>query len=264
MSINWIKITERAREGIKIINALPYDTFTTVLWYTHRQMSPNAIAGGSGAAVGGVGAGSSAGRSAGGSNGSGTVGTSVTTTELASDDSDSHWSSSATNEPEYTLEELERLVGVPRNDFLLLIKTFSYILRRISTFIIKPSLLQRELREKLQLQDEAKIDAILRLWVRQTTPLMNNLASKRYESNVIEDVAWKLNVEISSHCQQREKTALAVLQMRTGASEDISIEMTQPELLHLYNQFEQMQAELDATLAMKRGPASTEASMPSQ
>ncbi|EDW26615.1 GL12891 [Drosophila persimilis] len=238
MSINWIKITERAREGIKIINALPYDTFNTVLWYTHRQMSPSATA----AAP------------------TSTVGTSVTTTERA--DSIAEDTPTSSNEPEYTLEELERLVGVPRADFLLLIKTFSYILRRISTFIIKPSLLQRELREKLQLEDEAKIDAILRLWVREATPIMENLASPRYESNVVEDVAWKLHVEVSSHCQQRDKTPIGVLQLRTAAGEDISSEMTHPELLQLYNQFEQIQAELDATLAMtETAPASGAASI---
>ncbi|XP_022215037.2 uncharacterized protein LOC111069329 [Drosophila obscura] len=227
MSINWIKITERAREGIKIINSLPYDIFNTVLWYTHRQMSPSTAA----AAP------------------TSTVGTSVTTTERADSNAEDTTPTSS-NEPEYTLEELERLVGVPRADFLLLIKTFSYILRRISTFIIKPSLLQRELREKLQLEDEAKIDAILRLWVRETTPIMENLASPRYESNVVEDVAWKLHVEVSSHCQQRDRTPIGVLQLRTAAGEDISSEMTHPELLQLYNQFEQIQAELDATLAM--------------
>lgn len=243
MSINWIKITERAREGIKIINALPYDTFTTVLLYVHRQMSPSS----STATGGGAGSG---GASAPGLSGSITVGTSVTTTERAGSSTETSHTSS---EPEYTLEELERLVGVPRADFLLLIKTFSYILRRISTFIIKPSHLQRELREKLQLQDEAKIDAILRLWVRQTTPMLNNLASERYESNVIEDMAWKLNVEIASHCQQREKSALAVLQLKTGAGEDINFEMTQPELLQLFNQFEHIQSELDATLANMKG-----------
>ncbi|KAH8276002.1 hypothetical protein KR018_007084, partial [Drosophila ironensis] len=225
----------RAREGIKIINALPYETFTTVLWYTHRQMSPSAISAPSASA-------------------SSTVGTSVTTTERP-DSQGEEGNPTSSSEPEYTLEELERLVGVERSDFLLLIKTFSYILRRISTFIIKPSLLQRELREKLQLEDEAKIDAILRLWVRETTPIMNNLASKRYESNVIEDVAWKLNVEIASHCQQREKTPLAVLQMKTGAAEDINIDMTYPELLELYNQFENIQGELDAMLAMKAAQA---------
>lgn len=236
-----------AREGIKIINALPYETFTTVLLYVHRQMSPTSTATGAG---GGVGAGGLSGLS--GSSVATTVGTSVTTTTAERAGSSTE-TSQTSSEPEYTLEELERLVGVPRADFLLLIKTFSYILRRISTFIIKPSHLQRELREKLQLQDEAKIDAILRLWVRQTTPMMNNLASERYESNVIEDMAWKLNVEIASHCQQREKTALAVLQLKTGAGEDINFEMTQSELLQLFNQFENIQSELDATLANMKG-----------
>uniref|UniRef100_T1PIU4 HCaRG protein n=1 Tax=Musca domestica TaxID=7370 RepID=T1PIU4_MUSDO len=217
MSINWIKITDRAREGIKIINSLPYNTFSTVLQYVHRQML----------------------------------------TTLAGGDSKGE-NASSTAENENALEELERLVGVPRPDFLLLIKTFSYILRRTSTYIIKPSLLQAELRDKLQLQDEAKIDAIVRLWVRQTTPIMNNLARDCYESNEIADVAWKLNVEISSHCQQREKTALAVLQLKTGAGEDINLEMNHDELLQLYQQFECIQNELDA---MNAQPKTTKATV---
>ncbi|XP_067635867.1 COMM domain-containing protein 10 [Eurosta solidaginis] len=196
MAANWIKITERAKDGIKIINALPYDTFTTVLNFVHRQMAPIATA--------------------------------------------------DAIEPENALEELERLVGVPRADFLLMIKTFSYILRRTTTFVIKPTRLHSELREKLQLQDDAKIDAIVRLWVRQTTPIMNNLACERYESNEIHDVAWKLNVEISSHCEQRAKNALAMLQLKTGTGEDINLEMNHEELLQLYNQFECIQNELDA------------------
>ena len=186
---------------------MPYNTFSTVLQYVHRQM-------------------------------------------INSDSSEEGLSSSAENEN--ALEELERLVGVPRADFLLLIKTFSYILRRTSTYIIKPSLLQAELRDKLQLKDEAKIDAIVRLWVRQTTPIMNNLASDRYESNEIADVAWKLNVEISSQCQQREKSALAVLQLKTGAGEDINLEMNHEELLQLYQQFECIQNELDAMNAQPK------------
>lgn len=186
----------RAREGIKIINALPYDTFTTVLSFVHRQMIP------------------------------------ATTEDVI--------------EPENALEELERLVGAPRAEFLLMIKTFSYILRRTSTFVIKPTRLHAELREKLQLQDDAKIDAIVRLWVHQTTPIMNSLACERYESNEIQDVAWKLNVEISSHCEQREKNALAMLQLKTGTGEDINLEMNHEELLQLFNQFECIQSELDA------------------
>ncbi|KAL9882165.1 COMM domain containing 10 protein valette isoform 2-T2 [Glossina fuscipes fuscipes] len=196
-----------AREGIKIINSLPYATFSTVLQYVHRQM----------------------------------LSSSQNAAETRSEQK-----SSAELENENALEELEHLVGIPRPDFLLLIKTFSYILRRINTYIIKPSLLQAELREKLKLQDDAKIDAIVRLWVRQTTPIMNNLADERYESNEIADVAWKLNVEISSHCQQREKSPLAILQLKTGAGEDITLEMNHAELSELYHQFECIQSELDA------------------
>lgn len=198
MSINWIKITERAREGIKIINSLNYDVFCTVLDYVHRNMSPN----------------------------------------------EDH------NEPENALEQLEKLVGVPRADFLLLIKTFSYILKRTSTFIIKPTKLQMELRDKLKLNED-KVDAIVKLWIKNTKPILDNLQEGKYDSNEIEDVAWKLNVQISSHCQQKEKTALAVLQLKTAAGEDINWEMNHDELLNLYNQFEGIQNELDAMRSTK-------------
>jgi len=39
--------------------------------------------------------------------------------------------------------------------------------------------------------------------------------------------------------------------MKTGVGEDINIEMTHPELVELYNQFENIQGELDAMLALK-------------
>lgn len=146
------------------------------------------------------------------------------------------------------LENLERIVGIPRDQFLLLIKTFSYILRRIGTYLIRPSVLQTELRDTLQLIDEAKIDVIIRLWNRETAPLIRNLATKQCEQNQVVDVAWKLNVEISSQCQQRQKNALAMLQLRTEAGDDLNLEMNHSELYQLYRQFEEIQAELDSLL----------------
>lgn len=184
----------RAAEGIKIINKLDDDVFTTVINYVHKNMSP--------------------------------------------DD----------NDDDRGLEELEQLVKVERQDFLLLIKTLSYILKRASTFIMKPTKLQQELKEKLQLHDN-KIDVIMKLWIKNMKPILDNLETKSTDSvrsNELENVAWNLKVQLSSEPQQKEKTPIAHLQMTTTNEEQINLEINHMELFDLYNQLEAVQNELDS------------------
>ncbi|XP_037910344.1 COMM domain-containing protein 10 [Hermetia illucens] len=194
MSLNWIKITERAREGINIINSLNSDVFCTVLDYVHKNMSP------------------------------------------VEEDHD---------ERETALEELEKLVGVPRADFLLLIKTLSYILKRTSTFVIMPTKLQHELRDKLKLKED-KVEAIIKKWVKNTKPILDNLEAGNAGINELQDVAWQLKVQTSSHYQQREKAVLGVLQLYTSKDAPINLEMNHEELAGFYSQLENIQNELDA------------------
>lgn len=192
MTLNWIKITERAADGINIINKLDDDVFTTVINYVHKNMSPEE------------------------------------------------------NDEDQGLEALEKLVKVDRQDFLLLIKTLSYILKRASTFIMKPTKLQQELKEKLHLQD-SKIDVIMKLWIKNMKPILDNLdTDENGKSNELQNVGWKLKIQLSSEAQQREKQPIAQLQLSTYAKEPINLEMNHNELLNLYNQLEAIQNEFDA------------------
>lgn len=144
------------------------------------------------------------------------------------------------------LEELEKLVRIDRTDFLLLIKTLSYILKRASTFIMKPTKLQQELKEKLNLQDN-KIDVILKLWIKNMKPIFDNLEiDESGKSNELENVGWKLKVQLSSEAQQKEKTPIAQLQLVTTVGDPINLEVNHTELLSLYNQLESIQSELDS------------------
>lgn len=153
---------------------------------------------------------------------------------------------------------LEQLVNIERADFLLLIKTLSYVLKRATTFIMKPSRLQCELREKLQLHD-SKIDVIMKLWMRHMKPILDNLEIKDEpgQSNQLEKVGWKLKVQVSSEAQQKEKTPIAQVQfhtrenMATGSREPINFEMNHLELTDMYNQMESIQNELDALRSPK-------------
>lgn len=148
---------------------------------------------------------------------------------------------------------LEKLVNIERADFLLLIKTLSYILKRASTFIMKPTKLQSELKEKLQLQD-SKIDVIMKLWIQNMKPILDNLENKDEpgQCNQLEHIGWKLKLQLSSEPQQKEKIPIAQLQLHTSvdnvnsrSGEPINLEMNHAELLDLYNQIENIQTEID-------------------
>lgn len=151
------------------------------------------------------------------------------------------------------LEELEKLVQVERQDFLLLIKTLSYILKRTSTFIMKPTKLQQELREKLHLNDN-KVDAIMKMWIRNMKPMFDSMhahgggagGDDAGEANELLNASWKLKVQLSSEAQQKEKTPIAQLQLTTRHGPPTNLEVNHTELLGLYNQLEAIQGELDA------------------
>lgn len=198
MQLNWIKITERAAEGIKIINQLDDDVFVTVVQYVRKNMAPD-----------------------------------------ENDDQDQG------------LEELEKLVRVERADFLLLIKTLSYILKRTSTFVMRPTQLQQELRDKLQLNDN-KVDAIMKMWMKTMKPIFDNMqagagtTTAADGANELQNVSWKLKVQLSSEAQQRERTPIAHLQLTTRHGTPTNLEVNHTELLGLYNQLEAIQGELDA------------------
>lgn len=154
---------------------------------------------------------------------------------------------------------LEQIVKIDRAEFLLLIKTLSYILKRASTFIMKPTKLQSELKEKLELQD-SKIDVIMKLWVKNTKPILDNLETDddSGQSNQLEHIGWKLKLQLSSEPQQKEKIPLALVQLHTTndnvnsrSGEPISLEMNHAEVLDFYNQIDVIQNELDALRSNK-------------
>lgn len=159
----------------------------------------------------------------------------------------------------YIFFRLEQLVQIDRADFLLLIKTLSYILKRASTFIMKPTKLQSELKDKLQLQD-SKIDVIMKLWIKNMKPILDNLENEDEPDhpNQLEHVGWKLKLQVSSEPQQKEKIPIAQLQLHTSvdnvksrSGEPINFEMNHVEILDLYNQIDAIQNELDSLRSAK-------------
>ena len=134
-------------------------------------------------------------------------------------------------------------------------------MKRASTFIMKPTKLQSELREKLQLQD-SKIDVIMKLWIKTMKPILDNLENKdepgAATNNELEHVGWKLKLQLSSEPQQKEKIPIGQIQLHTSvdnvnsrSGEPINFEMNHAEVLEFYNQIDAIQNELDSLRNVK-------------
>lgn len=150
------------------------------------------------------------------------------------------------------LEELEHMVKVERKEFLLLIKTLSYILKRTSTFLMKPTQLQSELKEKLHLVD-AKVDAIMKIWVKNMKPLLDNLQADsdgdeelQGKNNELIAVTQNLTMQLSSQAEEKQKTLLGELTLTTSRGGTTALKMNHTELTNLFNQLNLIQKELDA------------------
>jgi len=148
------------------------------------------------------------------------------------------------NNKEISLEDLEKLIGIDNAAFIYLIKTSSYILKRSLVFVQKPTKLHSALKEKLNICD-ANVECFVKLWIRATKPILNNLESPTVGTKEMTNVAWKLKVELSSDKQLKQKYALGELQIFKNDENTINLEMNHEELYNFYNQMENIQLELD-------------------
>lgn len=129
-----------------------------------------------------------------------------------------------------------------QQEFSLLLKTLTFILKRAVNFIMKPTKLQQDLREKLKL-DQQKTEIFLKYWRQLTKPILDNLGDTSIQLN---DVSWELKVQLSSSAQQKEKCVIGCLTLETNVKEDpILLEMTRGECFKFYEELEKVQEEID-------------------
>lgn len=148
------------------------------------------------------------------------------------------------DENDINLEELEKSIGLPNEQFALLAKTISYILKRSLIFIMKPTKLQTELKEIFKL-NENKIEIFMKTWISSTKPILDNLEDDDGITKELEDISWKLKVQLSSSALKKEKTVLGQVVLNTTEKVPINLEMNHEEVLDFFNQLENIQTELD-------------------
>ncbi|XP_019554683.3 uncharacterized protein LOC109424058 [Aedes albopictus] len=155
-------------------------------------------------------------------------------------------------EPAETETELENLragaAQLSEQEFKLAMQSLAYLVKRSLKFMLKPSRLQADLRNHLQLA-EGKSNCFVKHWIQTTKIVLDALATdddtEGGKSNQLEDVSWKVRAQLSSEPRQKDKLALGQLELKTG-SRTINLELNSAELVEFYNQLERIQIELDA------------------
>ncbi|EAT43341.1 AAEL005225-PA [Aedes aegypti] len=131
-------------------------------------------------------------------------------------------------------------------EFKLTMQSLAYLVKRSLKFMLKPSRMQTDLRNHLQLT-ENKSNCFVKHWIQSTKIVLDALATADDDgsSNQLEDVSWKVRAQLSSEPRQKDKLALGQLELKTG-SRTINLELNSAEIVEFYNQLERIQVELDA------------------
>lgn len=146
-----------------------------------------------------------------------------------------------------TLKFKELLQLDDENKWNLLIQSLVHIFKLSLKYIFKPTTLQKQLEDELNLDTE-KAKEFVKQWSVCTKRDFGDLEN-RYKLN---DVAWQLNVQVASNAQNKEAIPNARLQLnvskpnKSEEKKDVTLELDCEELVQLYNALENMQSRLDS------------------
>lgn len=142
--------------------------------------------------------------------------------------------------------KLKDSFGFDENSWNLLIQSIIHIFKLSLKLIFKPTTLQSQLENELQL-DAEKAKEFVKQWSLCTKRDFGDLEN-RYKLN---DIKWQLNVQVASSAHNKEAIPNARLQLnllkpKSEEEKDVTLELNCEELVQLYNALENMQSKLDS------------------
>lgn len=125
-----------------------------------------------------------------------------------------------------------------------MLETLAYIVKCSRMFLMKPTILQEELIEKLKFNPE-KAQYFVKYWtenVKKDCPDFENRSK-------LQNFSWELNLEAATDCNFKTTNLTSLLQFEIKDNKEktkfITMEMNEEQLIDLYNQIEVMQSTLD-------------------
>lgn len=143
------------------------------------------------------------------------------------------------------LKNMQDASKYDENNLFLAIQSISYIFKQSLKFILKPTVLQKQLIEELKFDTE-KAEEFVKQWTTETKLNFENLEDR----HKLENVCWELNLQVASSCSNKEKIPSARIQLdlekvKDGTKDDVILELNQDELVQLYTTLENIQLKLD-------------------
>ncbi|XP_065079560.1 COMM domain-containing protein 10-like [Ochlerotatus camptorhynchus] len=152
------------------------------------------------------------------------------------------------SDAETEMENLRITAQLNEQEFKLALQSMAYLVKRSLKYMLKPSSLQVDLRNYLQLS-ENKCNSFVKYWIQSTKIVLDALEAdddnEHGKSNQLEDVSWKVRAQLSSEPRQKDKLALGQLELKTGRR-TVNLELNSGEIVEFYNQLERIQVELDS------------------
>ncbi|CAG5118624.1 unnamed protein product [Candidula unifasciata] len=146
-------------------------------------------------------------------------------------------------------EKLQSAFSMSSSDLELVLQTLEFILQQAAYHTAKPAVLGDQLRQ-LDLHED-KVNKIVEAWTAGARDLVQKLRERTVHPNQLEDVQWRLNLQVAQSTQTKMKLTNAFFQFGvrnedTKKKENIRLEFTHEELYKFYNQLETIQKQLDS------------------
>ncbi|XP_049776477.1 COMM domain-containing protein 10-like [Schistocerca cancellata] len=155
----------------------------------------------------------------------------------------------------FTEEEQEKLevsLALDKDDLKLLIESSTLILQQAAYHMMKPTVLQQQLHDVLGLKEE-KAKTFAQVWVNSAKGIVEQRRKKSVFPVQLEDVRWKLGLQMASDVQLKQKIPKATFQFGLLSDcegekikENITLEFTHDELFEFHKKLEAIQSQLDA------------------
>ncbi|ESO92570.1 hypothetical protein LOTGIDRAFT_190525 [Lottia gigantea] len=151
----------------------------------------------------------------------------------------------------FSEEEESKLQGaldVSGDDLGLILETLEFFVQQAAYHSAKPQVLASQLKG-LEINED-KVDCIVEVWSNGAYEVINRLKSKGLAPKVLEDINWRLNLQLaqSSKVKLKAPNTLIELALKSEDSEQkerIRLDFSHEELYEFYQQLETIQKQLD-------------------
>lgn len=149
----------------------------------------------------------------------------------------------------FTTDELKKLGQVLQledDKVVLLAQSLMHVWNQSIQVILKPADLQANLVDDLHLEAE-KAEEFVKLWTERIKADCGDMDIRKK----LESISWEINLQTASNFVPKESTPKVRLQMKlsdlvnAGTTENVILDLTEGELVDLYNVVENVQSKLD-------------------